>query len=197
MARTTLTLAAGEGCTYEWKGHGLRLHVPADALEPHTSPTTMTIWASLSGHYHLPDHTRLVSGVYWISFPRKLNRPITLELQHCASLQQSHQLPYLSFVTAKCNQATLPYDFKPLEGGVFSANSQYGVIGLSHFSGFAIVLKRWLGGGKDAVEIKYAALTYYIPQLSPTTWQVHLPIILDLDLYIKVQLRCYLHNVID
>ena len=43
---------------------------------------------------------------------------------------------------------------------------------------------------KDAVEIKYAALTYYIPQLSPTTsWQVHLPIILDLDLYIKVQLK--------
>ena len=36
MARTIvpLQLAAGEGCSYEWKGHGLRLTVPADALEP-------------------------------------------------------------------------------------------------------------------------------------------------------------------
>ena len=118
MAKTTVTLTAGEG--YEWKGHGLRLQVPANALEPLSPPATITIQASLSGHYHLPDHSQLVSGVYWISFPGKFSRPVTLEVQHCASLQPAHETSSLTFVTAKCSQETLPYNFRPMTGGVVS-----------------------------------------------------------------------------
>ena len=40
--------------------------------------------------------------------------------------------------------------------------------------------------GKISAEKRYAALTYYIPKHSPTTWLVHLPIIWDLDLCMKV-----------
>ena len=138
-----------------------------------------------------------------------------------------------------------------MTGGIFSADSRFGTIELSHFSCFAIVLNRmcsgiWGGGrggesvgmreieegremervgenegerdivgegeqeagkavqkggveggqgvegirerddGKTTAEKQYAALTYYIPQLSRTTWLVHLPIIWDLDLCMKV-----------
>ena len=246
VARTTLTLAAGEECTYEWKGHGLRMQVPAGALELHSPPTTMTIQASLSGHYQLPDHAQLVSGVYWISFPGKFSRPVTLEVQHCTFLQSAHETAALSFVTAKCNQETLPYSFRPIAGGIFSADCRFGTIELSHFSCFAIVLwvrrmgkdgreegreegrevkgkgdgkrdtegegneeggqevetgeaeeRKAEGGGTvegvgdrvdgtTAIKKQYAALTYYIPQVSPTTWLVHFPIIPDLDLCMKV-----------
>ena len=186
MARTRITLAAGERCTYEWKGHGLRLQVPDDALQPPAPPTTMTIHASLSGHYHLPDDTQLVSGVYWISFPRKFSRPITLELQHCAFLENPHEMTALSFVSAKCNQNTLPYNFKPMTGReVFSADSQYGAIELNHFSAVGIVSKK----GKQGK--RYMAHTYYIPQ-SPTTWLMHFTIICDLDLFLRVSI---LYNV--
>ena len=201
MARTTVTLATGEG--YEWKGHGLRLTVPADALELLSPPATITIQASLSGHYHLPDHTQLVSGVYWISFPGKFSRPVTLEVQHCANLQPAHETSSLTFVTAKCSQETLPYNFKPMTGGVFSADSRFGTIELSHFSGFAVVKKKTKrsqgksdkGKGKDRGsgaegeaegEIFYTVLTYYIPQTSSTTWITHFPIIWDLELFLQV-----------
>ena len=178
MARTTVTLAAGEGCTYEWKGHGLRLLVPEDALEPHFPPATITIQASLSGHYHLPDHTQLVSGVYWISFPGKFSRPVTLEVQHCASLQPVHEMTSLTFVTARCTQETLPYNFRPLTGGVFSADSRFATIELSHFSSFAVV-------SGDSENKRYRAHTYYIPR-SPTTWHMHLAIICNLELFLQV-----------
>ena len=178
VARTTVTLAAGEG--YEWKGHGLRLQVPADALEPLSPPATITvtIQASLSGHYHLPDHTQLVSGVYWIFFPGKFSQPVTLEVQHCASLQPAHESSSLTFVTAKCTQETLPYNFKPMAGGTFSADSRFGTIELSHFSGFAVV-------SGDSENKRYTAHTYYIPR-SPTTWHMHFAIICKLDLFLQV-----------
>ena len=179
MARITVPLAAGEGCTYEWKGHGLRLQVPADALESLSPPATITIQASLCGHYHLPDNTQLVSAVYWIAFPGKFSRPVTLEVQHCAALEQSHTLSSLSFVRAKCSQETLPYNFKPIQGGVFSASSRHGAIELSHFSGVGIT-------SEDSEQSKhYTAHTFYIPQ-SPTTWLMHFIIICDLELLFRV-----------
>ena len=197
MARTTVTLTAGEGYTYEWKDHGLRLQVPTDALEPLSPTTTITIQASLSGHYHLQDHSQLVSGVYWISFPSKFSRPVMLEVQHCASLQPTYETTSLTFVTAKCSQETLPYNFKPMTGGVFSADSRFRTIELSHFSGFAIAKKKRSqrmsdkgkgkngGSGVEGVaegERFYTVRTYYIPKTSSTTWITHFPIIWDLDI---------------
>ena len=179
VARTTVPLAAGEGCTYEWKGHGLRLQVPADALEPLSPPATIIIQASLSGHYHLPDNTQLVSAVYWIAFPGKFSRPVTLEVHHCAALEQSHTLSSLSFVRAKCSQETLPYNFKRIQGGVFSASSRHGAIELSHFSGVGIA-------SEESEQSKhYTAHTFYIHQ-SPTTWLMHFIIICDLELLFRV-----------
>ena len=199
IATTTLEVVPGTPLTYIWEGHGLKLHIPADALKLSTPTLTMGIQASLSGQYQLPDDTELVSGVYWVAFPQRFSQPVTMELQHCAYLKHPDQLSSLSFFTARCNQETLPYQFKPLFGGVFSTDSSYGAIKLSHFSGVGVGRKKGKGKGKgrgkkgeEAEEKRYSAHTYYIPQAA-TTWLMHFTIVCDLELCLKV---CILLHIV-
>ena len=181
-----MEVVPGTPLTYEWKSHGITLYIPPDALKPGTPTLTMTIQASLSGQYHLPDDTELVSGIYWIVCHRRLSWPVTLMLQHCANIEHPDQLSSLSFLTAKCNQKTLPYEFRPLPGGKFSTNSCYGYIELDHFSAFGI---GWIWG-KEKKKC-YTAQVFYIPQTPTTcTWLMHFTIFCDLDLYLKVCI-CY------
>jgi hypothetical protein len=45
-------------------------------------------------------------------------------------------------VRAFCNQKPLPYKFKPLEGGRFDADTSYGTIEVTSFSGFGVAEKK-------------------------------------------------------
>ena len=140
--------------------------------------------ASLSGHYQFPDNTQLVSGVYVISVNGKLFRPVTLGIQHCVCVQPSHKPSSLSIVAANINQKTLPYNFEPMAGGIFSANR--GVINLELSSEsllFAIVQNK--SSPEEVTKKYYAMHTYYIPR-TPTSWLVHLPVFLDLELMHEV-----------
>jgi len=180
VGEVSLEVLPGKPLDYYWKGHGLRLHIPADALYTNTPPLTMKIQASLSGQFKLPDDMELVSGVYWISFPSEaLKQPITLELQHSAYLEQTEQTS-LTFVTSKCNQKRLPYNFKPLHDGGFSSKSDYGIVQIKHFSGIAVACM--VNHAK-----KYLALTYYQQARPPrTTWEMHFTIISNLELRLEV-----------
>ena len=162
---------------YHWKEHGLNLYATANAMDTRTPPLNMNIQALNSNHFQLPENMELVSGVYSVIFPQRAIQPVTLELQHCASLEHPHQLSSLTFVTAKSTQGEPSYHFQPLHGGLFPANSCYGYIQLNHSSEVAIV--------NDGSTKTYRALTYYIPQ-SATSWLVHFIIICDLDLYLQV-----------
>ena len=159
-------------------GHGFKLHIPADALDPTDRPLDLTITASLSGSFQFPDNQNLVSGVYWIAFPKRFLNPVTVKVQHCALVEHPDQLTSLSFITAKCTQKELPYNFRPLNGGEFSRDSCYGTIKMSHFSAVAVVSSNSLR--------KYVALTFYIPQ-ARFTWLMHFIIIWNLKLYLKVR----------
>ena len=199
VGEVTLEVIPGEPLDYFWEDHGLRLHIPADALNTNIPTLAMKIRASLSGQFKLPDDMDLVSGVYWISFPSKLlKQPITLELQHCAYLERSEQT-YLTFITSKCNQETLPYQFEPLHGGVFSPKSGYGIVQIKHFSGIAVASKVNQSHSREqeedsddktaeqSVAKKYVALTYYTQAKSTrTTWKMYFTIIPNLALRLKV-----------
>ena len=173
IGMVVLQIFPGKPVTYAWHGHGLWLHIPADALKPRASPLTMIIQASLSGHFQLPDDTELVSGIYWVAFPQRFHQPVTMKVQHCAYLEHPDQLSSLFFITARCNQETLPYQFMKIPGGVFSTDSSYGTIQLSHFSGVGVVRKgkgKSKGRGKkgeEGEEKRYSAHTYYIPKQPP------------------------------
>ena len=183
VGEVALQVVPGEHLNYYWEEHGLRLHIPAHALETNTPSLTMKIQASLSGQFELPDDLELVSGVYWISFPAKsLVQPVTLELQHCARLESAEQT-CLTFVTSQCNQETLPYQFEPLPGGVFTTSSDYGAVQLYHFSGVAVARKK----RRRSAAKQYVALTYYKQTRSiRTTWEMHFTMIPNLDLCMRV-----------
>ena len=120
--------------SYCWEEYGFRLHVPEDSLKEGLSETTVNVRVSLSGHFQLPANSELVSAVYWVFSPHMFSQPLTVDVQHCAAPSQSSNL---SFIRTKCTQKELPYQFKELQGGVFSHQS-YGSISVNHFSGLAI-----------------------------------------------------------
>ena len=100
------------------------------------------IKVGLAGQFTIPDGLQLVSCVYWLSCPEKFMKPVTLEIEHCASLQDSSQSESLRFIVAKCSQAKLPYQFRVLEKGTFAPRSSYGSIQVSQFSFFGITIPR-------------------------------------------------------
>ena len=167
----------GSSLSYHWKGHGFKLHIPADALDPTDPPLDLTITASLSGSFQFPDNQNLVSGVYWIAFPKRFLNTVTVEVQHCALVEHPDQLTSLSFVTAKCTQKELPYNFRPLNGGEFSRDSCYGTIKMSHFSAVAVV--------SSTSQRAYVALIYYTPQIA-FAWLMDFIIVRNLELYLQV-----------
>ena len=121
--------------SYCWDEYGFKLHVPKDSLETELSETTINVRVSLSGYFELSADSELVSAVYWVFCPHKFSQPLTVDVQHCAPPSQCSNL---SFVRTKCTQKKLPYQFKELEGGVFSQESFYGSISVNHFSGLGI-----------------------------------------------------------
>jgi ankyrin repeat protein/serine/threonine protein kinase len=162
----------------DWEDHGLKLHIPSDALKSITSPVSMTIQASISGQYSLPPNMELVSGIYWISFPKRFSKPVTLSIQHCCHLQHPHQISALHFVTAKCTQKQLPYQFEQLSKGTFSTESCYGTIDLEHFSGLGVVQET------KSRNKKYFA-KMYMQKKSSNVWHVRIPVIRDLSIHKK------------
>ena len=155
--------------------------------------------ASLSGQFDFPRVAELVSGLYWLSSRHVFTQPVTVEIQHCAQedLQQQSRLTY---IVTSCSQEELPYQFKTLGGGVFSPNSRYGSINLTHFSGLAIashprphqsLMQKFSRKVRQTHEKTYCAKLYY-SRSSVHSWQVYFVIMWDMELHITVSVRLYM-----
>ena len=119
---------------------GLRLVIPGEVITPIESiyeVAAQGLWGL--GKFEFPEGSTLISGVCYISVssPSELNKPVTVELMHCAHITDERQTQYLSFISAKSGP---PFKFEYLPGGSFSSESQYGTISLKQFSLLAIVL---------------------------------------------------------
>ena len=119
---------------------GLRLVIPGEVIIPIESVYEVAaqgLWGT--GKFVFPEGTTLISGVCYISVSSfsELNKPVTVELMHCAHITDERQTQYLSFVAAKSGP---PFKFDYLPGGSFSPESQCGTISLKQFSLLAIVL---------------------------------------------------------
>ena len=92
------------------------------------------------GQFVFPEGTQLISSVTSVSLnaPSPLDKPVTVQLMHCASITDQSQGKYLSFVVS--HSVEPPFEFELLKGGDFPAASQYGAIQLKEFSLIAIVL---------------------------------------------------------
>ena len=61
LQKTTVTVTNSE-CTFVWEGYGLKLHIPENSLPSDMKQITLTIVASIAGHYKFPENSSLFSG---------------------------------------------------------------------------------------------------------------------------------------
>ena len=167
-------VVSATGSSFEWVGYGLRLSISEDSLPTGMEECRINIKASLSGPFELPEDSELLSPVFWISALCKFKKPVTLEIQHCASRDEA-SFADLNFLSTKCSQKTLPYTFKELDGGRFPADSSYGSIQLSHFSGVGVT-------GRKRTPRAYCAQIYYTIKEEASDWRVYFVITKDLDM---------------
>ena len=166
-------IVSTKGSSFEWVGYGLRLSISKDSLPTDMEECRINIKASLSGLFELPEDSELLSPVFWISALCKFKNPVKLEIQHCASRNEA-SFSDLNFISTKCSQKTLPYTFKQLDGGRFPADSSYGSIQLSHFSGVGV-------SGRKRTPRSYCAQIYYTIKEEAYDWRVYFVITKDLD----------------
>ena len=181
---TTLEVVPGESVSYCWEGSGLNLEAPANTLVSDVPSQTLNLLNCKIYHFKVPENMELISGIYWVDFKGEFANPITIEIEHCASLDQPSQFSSLSFVsTEPPTQEAMPYQLQPFPGGVFPQDSCYGSIQLSKSLIMAVV-------SAGSATKSYRALNYYVPTTT-TTWNMDLIIIYDLEISIKVCLLSY------
>ena len=176
---TKLEVDPGASLEYQWKGCGLKLKVPTNALDSNVPSRILGLHTCTTDQFKIPEDMELVSGIYWVDFVEEFSNPITIELEHCASLDQPSQFSSPSFISTEGPaQGAVPYKLQPLSRGIFPKNSSYGSIQLRQSSAMAVAT---LGSASKS----YRILKYYTPQ-NTTTWLMHLIIVCDLQIYIKV-----------
>ena len=180
VAEARFIITKSRAHTMEWKGYGIKLHIPEGALPPEHTECRVDIKAGLAGQFTLPDDSELISCAYWFSCPHKFLKPLTLEIQHCASLQDSSYSSSPQFVIAKCSQAELPYRFRTQMSGTFSPQSSFGSIQVSQLSDsiFGITIDRMF-------RRCYCGHLYYTKKES-NKWNVDFVITWNLPAYLKV-----------
>ena len=150
---TTLVISNSVVQHFEWQRFGLKIHTHEHCLPRGMEQCIVSIKVSLTGQYEFPENSHLVSAVFWFQCkpPCKFMKPITIEIQHCAT---SENFADLSFVKASCTPKQLPYMFNQLHEGSFSRHTSYGVLELNSFSGLAVTQK-------GSMDREYSARLFY------------------------------------
>ena len=137
---------------FDWSGYGFNIEVPKGAL-PTGVTASIVIRAILKGHFELPENTKLVSALYWISCSEVFLKHVAVNIQHCVIISSEEECKKFGFIIAKCSQENLPYKFTKREG-LFDLHTQYATVKLKRFSIVAI------NGSKDA-PTSYRAMKFY------------------------------------
>ena len=182
IAQTLVVVRNNTAQSLEWKGYGLKLFIPSDALLPGVESCIITIRVGLSGPFQLPRHYDVISAVYDIRTTTELARPITTEIEHCAHCNSPRDSSNFTFAVADSKAS--PYKFELHHGGLFAPLSRYGSISIRHFSRFVIL--RYIGQWFfSSPSLYYCAQVYYIcKQLAD--WRVNFVITRDLQTEYKV-----------
>ena len=182
-----------EAKVYEWKGYGLIISVPKNSVSLHHTSATLDVkvclFLDLTVRTEYGSLDQPVSALYSITVGEgMLCKPITLEIQHCASTKSSTKQGLVKFLRS----ANKYEPFKTIENATFQSKSQYGKVTVPHahqlktiseeyedLSRFMIVLRqRFLPGS-----IHYKAQVY----ISRSSDKVmHFIIIMALDVCTSV-----------
>ncbi|XP_019848973.1 PREDICTED: uncharacterized protein LOC109580362 [Amphimedon queenslandica] len=142
LGEKNVTFTSDANNTVDLQQCGLSLFFPQELITTPTAAvsydvTVKGLWAE---QFVFPEGTQLISSVTSIALnsPLPLDKPVTVQLMHCASITDQSQSKYLSFAVSHSVQP--PFKFDLLPGGDFLAGFNYGTIQLNEFSLIAIVL---------------------------------------------------------
>ena len=134
--------------TLEWKNHGLKVHVPPGTLPDSEDTCDIDVATSFSGSFILPKDHSLVSAIYYIRPSMKLTKPVTLEIEHCCSIETENDTKSIVPIYAQSSIRNPPYIFKPLDSGSIAVTrgSSWVSFEVSTFSWFTLSwFKYWFG----------------------------------------------------
>lgn len=169
--------------TFPWKGFGITFHIQQNRLPPDTKQITINTGASIAGQYQFPENYYLVSAVYWFRCEPQCDfeTKITLEIEHCAKLQNNSRL---SFARALCSQKP-PYTFECVKGGQFSSHDSLSIILKFNRDCFGVAVIQ-----EGSKEKYYYARLFYVG-LNALHHEVHLAVTLNTAAHITVS-----HNLL-
>ena len=133
-----------------WPGYGFFIEIPAGALPPGVT-ASISVKAISRGKFSLPENSKLISAIYWISCSEVFLKDVSLNIQHCAVISDDSNF---RFIIARSSQNP-PYEVVQ-EDGVFSSHTQYATIMRKRFC--------FIGAtGPADTEMYYVALKFYKP----------------------------------
>ena len=149
---TVLEVVGDKSQKLEWPGYGFYLEVPDGAL-PSGATSSVAVKVILTGQFKIPEESRLISAIYWISASEEFLKEVAVNIQHCAIIRSEEECSKFRFIIAKCSQKELPYRFRVREG-LFNPYTQYATIKLKQFSLLGEI-------GPRGTVIRYTALKFY------------------------------------
>ena len=170
-----------------WEKFGFKVYLPKDALPPDIEECKVHFKASPFGYFHFPENSELVSGLYQIDCSSKFEKPVEVEVQHCAAKRDLYHT--LKFVETA--QPVKPhYQFEILNGGSFHPSNLYGSIQLQLPNSFVVgVVSKHHSTDHRSCQPeslrRYSTRLYYSSG-GIHTWNVYLVIMWKLDLLIAV-----------
>lgn len=110
--------------TLNLEDYGIKIHVPSKVSST-GEEFSITVAVVLSGIFHAPSETELVSAIYYIEASSKVLKPLVLEVEHCVIFQEI--APTFGKVELN-NDTKLPYIFNQTSYGYFARDSSSGSI---------------------------------------------------------------------
>ncbi len=133
---------------------GIKISVLENSLPEGIDTCVLHTSFELSTNFEIPANSELVSSIYHMKCEPKVQfkKPLTLEIQHCASLSSGHQQrPVFARATDQSKK------FEILEGGHFPIGERYGSIQLTRFCWFNVLIHKVFGLPSEKM---YSALLF-------------------------------------
>ena len=126
---------------FSWHEYGVNIHIPENSLPEGVQQCSIYIKASLAVEgLQLPQDTHLVSAVYSFKCSPKcqFSKCLTLEIQHCAKLEDNKELCFVRTISGlklqvlQCGDPNIFYSH-------FPRHTSYGFVELDKFCKFSVV----------------------------------------------------------
>ena len=159
---------------FEWKGHGLKLHLPA------RSTANFTLRAAWSSKFVLPKGMQLVSAVYWVSSRKEINHgSIEVELQHCCQINGSED--QIGFAVCKVNKEEPPYLFE-LYNGKLGSDPSYMKMEIEFCNRFLALVRNIVGLVFPPPSPMFFSKIYYYQTSKPAVIIAHIVTVPQVDI---------------